>query len=70
MGAKEELKEMIGKMDKEQFEWFIVRAQEVLTGESSLSVPRLPELISKLEAQGLPCHLIRELHQTSVGVNS
>ena len=36
---KEELKEMIGKMDKEQFEWFIVRAQEVLTGEFSLSVP-------------------------------
>lgn len=33
-------------------------------------IQRLPELISKLEAQGLPCHLLRELHQTSVGVNS
>lgn len=36
---KEELKEMIGKMADEQFEWFIVRAQEVLTGGASLSVP-------------------------------
>ena len=55
MGAKEELIKYISNLSEEDMKKII---------------QRLPELISKLEAQGLPCHLLRELHQTSVGVNS
>lgn len=55
MGAKEELTKYISNISEEDMKKII---------------QRLPELIAKLEAQGLPCHLLRELHQTSVGVNS
>lgn len=68
MGAKEEINKAIEKMSEQELNVEIEECVRLLTDEEKTKF--MCFLLRLAASEGLPCHLLRELRQTSVGVNS